>query len=195
MNIDAYSPQVIIGGCVVVLFAVVVIAWGIARQRQRRRTEELRRRFGAEYDYALRRYRSRGRAEAALGARLRRMEQHTVRPLTSAEDNRFLSEWDGIQARFVEHPRGAVTEADELINNLLQARGYPGTRFEQRADDLSVTHPRFVDPYRRAYDIMARAGKNEATTEELRTAMILYRALFDELTESKTVEIRHAEAA
>lgn len=195
MSINAYSPEIIIGGCAVVLIAVLAIAWGVSRQRQRRRTEELRRRFGAEYDYAFSRYRSSGRAEAALGARLRRMEQHTLRPLTPVEDNRFLSEWDGIQARFVEHPRGAVTEADELINSVLQARGYPGTRFEQRADDLSVTHARLVDTYRRAYGIMVRAGKNEATTEELRTALILYRALFDELTESKTVEIRQAEAA
>lgn len=195
MNINAYSPEIIVGACVVVLVVMLLIAWGVGRQRRRRRTEELRRRFGSEYDYALSRYHSRGQAEVALEARLRRVEEYSLRPLVPAERSRLLSEWDAIQARFVDHPRGAVTEADELINNLLVMCGYAGRQFDQRADDLSVTHPRLADTYRRAYGITARAGKNEATTEELRTAMILYRALFDELTQAKTVEIRQAEAA
>ncbi|HTX76447.1 MAG TPA: hypothetical protein VMD29_09600 [Terracidiphilus sp.] len=195
MNLNTYSPQIIVGACVVVLIVMLLIAWAVGRQRRRRRTQELRRRFGSEYDFALSRYHSRKRAEAALEARVRRVEKYELRPLTPAERSRFLAEWDAIQARFVDHPRGAVTEADELINNLLAARGYPSSRFEQRADDLSVTHPQHVDTYRRAYGITARTGKNEATTEELRTAMILDHALFDELAESKTVPIRQAEAA
>jgi hypothetical protein len=195
MNINAYSPQIIIGACVVVLVVMLLIAWGVARQRGRRRTEELRRRFGAEYDYAVAYYKSRSRAEASLAARLHRVERYNLRPLTSNERNRFVAEWNAIQARFLDHPRGAVTEADELINSLLQARGYPGGQFQQRVDDLSVTHPRLTDAYRRANAITVRAGKNEATTEELRTAMILYRALFDELVQSKTIAMPRAEAA
>lgn len=195
MNINAYSPQIIVGACIVVLVVMLLIAWGVSRQRRRRRSEELRSLFGPEYDYALSQYKSRSQAEAALEARLRRVKQYSLRPLAPAERSRLLSEWDAIQARFVDHPRGAVTEADELINSLLVARGYPSSRFEQRADDLSVTHPHLADTYRNAYGITSRAGKNEATTEELRTALILYRALFDELAESKTVPIRQAEAA
>lgn len=187
MNINAYSPQIIAGACIIVLLVMLLIVWGITRQRNRRRTAELRARFGSEYDVALREYGSRSKAEAALEARLHHVGSLELRTLTTHERSRFLAEWDGIQARFVDHPRGAVTEADELINGLLQALGYPGARFQQRAADLSVHYPRLVDPYRRANGIVARAGRNEATTEELRTAMILYRALFEELLQAKTV--------
>jgi hypothetical protein len=195
MNLNAYSPQIIIGASVVVLVVMFLIAWGVHRQRSRRRTEDLRRLFGPEYDDSLVRYGSRSRAEAALEARLMRAKHFEIRQLSATERARFMSEWDAVQARFVDHPRGAVTEADELVNAILVARGYPGGTFEQRSSDLSVQYPRMIDPYRRANSIVARAGKNDATTEELRTAMILYRALFEELVQSKTVEMRRAEAA
>jgi len=195
MSINTYSPHIIVGACVIVLVVMLLIAWGVARQRRRLRSGELRQRFGSEFDHAVVRYNSRRQAEAALEARLKRADGYQLRPLTAEERSRFVSEWDAIQSRFVDHPRGAVTEADELINNLLQARGFPGGRFDQRADDLSVTHPRMADTYRRAYGIAVRSGKNEATTEELRTAMILYRALFDGLAETRTLTIRRSEAA
>ncbi|HEY3706914.1 MAG TPA: hypothetical protein VGL22_17765 [Terracidiphilus sp.] len=195
MNINAYSPQIIIGACVIVLIVMCLIAWAIHRQRSRRRTEDLRRRFGPEYDDAVVRYGSRSRAEAALESRVQRAEHFNIRQLSATERARFISEWDAVQARFVDHPRGAVTEADELINAILVARGYPGGTFEQRSSDMSVHYPRMIDPYRRANAVVARAGKNEASTEELRTAMILFRALFEELAQSKTIEMRRAEAA
>jgi hypothetical protein len=195
MNLNAYSPQIIIGACVVVLAVMLIIVWGVKRQRDRRRTLDLRGRFGAEYDATLAHYGSRRHAEAALEARMQRAEHFDIRSLTATERSRFLAEWDGLQARFVDHPRGAVTEADELINSLIQARGYPGGTFEQRSADLSVQYPRLIDPYRRAYAITARAGKNEATTEDLRAAMILYRALFEELLQTKTVAMPRQEAA
>lgn len=195
MNINAYSPQIIIGACVIVLLFMVVIAWGAKRQRDRRRTNELRARFGPEYDAALVHYGSRRRAEAALLGRVRRVEQFKIRPLSIAERNRLFTEWDGIQARFLDHPRGAVTEADELINSILQLRGYPGGTFQQRSADMSVHYPRLVDTYRRANEITARAGRNEAFTEELRSAMILYRGLFEELLETKTIAMPQAKAA
>lgn len=195
MDINAYSPQIIIGACVVVLLLMVLIAWGVKRQRDRRRTNELRMRFGPEYDSALVHYDSRRRAEAALLGRLRRVEQFQIRPVSVTERMRFMTEWNAVQARFVDHPRGAVTEADELINAILQVRGYPGGTFQQRSADVSVQYPRLVDTYRRANSITVKAGRNEASTEELRTAMILYRALFEELVESKTIEMPRAEAA
>jgi hypothetical protein len=195
MDLNAYSPQVIIGASVAALAILLVIVWAVARHRNRRRTEALRARFGPEYDIALNEYGSRRKAEIALESRLHRVEGLTLRPLEEAERMRYLAAWDGIQARFVDHPRGAVTEADELINSVLQARGYRGGRFDQRVADISVNHARLADPYRRANGIMARAGKNEATTEELRSAMILYRALFEELLQAKTVTMQRAEAA
>jgi hypothetical protein len=187
MNFSAYSPQIIIGTCAMVLAVILIVAWALHRRRSDRRTAALRERFGPEYDAAIVQYRSRRRAEAALAERLHRAARFDVRPLTATERSRFMADWDTIQARFVDHPRGAVTEADELINPILQARGYTGGSFEQCADDLSVHSPRLVDPYRRANAITARAGKNEATTEELRTAMILYRALFEELVQTRTI--------
>lgn len=196
MNLNAYSPQIIIGACVVVLIVLALIAWGVHRQRSRRRSEELRERFGPEYEFALAQYGSRRKAEDALEARLRRVERIEIHQFTPTERSRFLADWDAIQARFVDHPRGAVTEADELTNSILQTRGYPAGSFEERSADMSVHYPRLVDAYRRANAITARAGKNEATTEELRTAMILYRAIFEELVESKTVAMTpRAEAA
>lgn len=196
MNLNAYSPQIIIGACVVIGLIMLAIVWGVARQRSRRRTMELRSQFGPEYDYAVREYGSRRKAEDALHARLHRVGRLELHTLNATERSRFIAEWDSIQARFIDHPRGAVTEADEMINSLLMARGYPGGGFAQRAADLSVHHARLVDPYRRANAIVALAGKNEANTEELRTAMILYRALFEELMQTKTVSMpNRAQAA
>jgi hypothetical protein len=195
MNINAYSPQIIIGACAVVFAVLLVISWAIARQMSWRRTVALRSRYGREYDAALREYGSRRKAEAALEARLRHVEGLTLRPLEEAERRRYLADWDGIQARFVDHPRGAVTEADELINSVLRARGYSGGRFDQRVADISVYHARLVAPYRRANGIVAQAGRNEATTEELRSAMVLFREMFEELLETKTVSVASAEAA
>jgi len=195
MTLNAYSPQIIIGACVVVLVIMLLIAWGVTRQRSIRRTAILRERFGPEYDVALQEYGSRRRAEASLEARLHRVESLTLRPLEEAERRRYLAEWDAIQARFVDHPRGAAIESDELINGVLAARGYTGGRFDQRVADISVQHAKLVDPYRRANAIVTRAGRNEATTEELRTAMILYRALFEELLQTKTVTMPRAQAA
>lgn len=195
MNLSAYSPQIVIASCAVVLVVMLLIAWGVLRQRSRRRTADLRARFGREYDVVVREYGSRRRGEAALEARLHRVERLQLRPVSAAERSRFLREWDTIQARFLDHPRSAVTDADDLISALMQARGYAGGRFEQRLADLSVNHARLADPYRRANAIAVRSAKGEASTEELRAAMILYRAVLEELLQTKTIAIPRAEAA
>ncbi len=199
MNFNMSDPAVIIGVGAIVLLIVIAVVFAIAKRANRRRTQELRTRFGPEYDLALREYGSRRKAESKLLERVNRVKGMNVRPLTIEERDRYLSEWDTLQARFVDHPRGAVTEADEIINSLLRTRGYPAGPFEQRAADISVYHSPLVEPYRRANAITVRAGKNEATTEELRSAMILYRALFEELMQAKTevpvVDISRPEAA
>jgi hypothetical protein len=195
MNLNGYSPEIIISGCAAVLIVMLLMAWGVHRQRSRRRTLELRERFGPEYDVALTRYGSRRHAEDALEFRLRRAAHFEIRELTPVERARFSSEWDVVQARFIDHPRGAVIEADELINAILVARGYPGGTFEQRSSDLSVRCPRLIGIYREANRVASRAGNNEATTEELRAALIQYRAIFEELVQTKTIVIKRAEAA
>ena len=186
MNFNSIDPAVLAVIGAVALIIVLAIVWVAVRQRNRRRSAELRDRFGTEYDLALREYGSRGKTEAALLDRVRRVNGMAVRPLSEAERERFLAEWDSIQARFIDHPRGAVTEADEMVNALLQARGYEGGAFDRRAADLSVHHSKLVEPYRRANTVVTRAGRNEATTEELRGAMILYRALLEELLQGQS---------
>ena len=181
MNLDFSNPAVVGVICAVALVIVLAVVWVVTGQRNRRRTAELRTRFGSEYDLALREHGSRPKAEAALMERLNRVNRMTLRPLSDTERERFLAEWENIQARFIDHPRGAVTEADELINSILKARGYEGGPFDRRIADLSVNHAALVEPYRRANAVTVGAGRNEATTEELRSAMILYRALIEEL--------------
>lgn len=183
MNLSNMDPKVWIIIAAVVI-AVVVIAWIVARKR---RTEALQHRFGPEYDRALR---EKGdRAEADLLERQRRVEKFSIRELSPAERERFVTDWRVVQSRFVDDPKGAVRDADELVTRLMQARGYPMTNFEQRAADISVDHPRVVDNYRAAREIAIRQQRGQATTEDLRNAIIYYRSLFDELL-SKPAEAR-----
>lgn len=195
MDINAYSPQIIIGSCIAVAAVMLIILWGVLRQRSFRRTRTLHAQFGPEYDIAVQQYGSQRRAEDALEARLHRVQALHLRSLTEEERTHFLHEWDSIQGRFLDYPRGAVTEVDELISQIMQSRGYHGARFEQRVADMTVHHARLTDPYRRANAIAVRAVRNEATTEELRSTMVLYRAVLEDLLESKILVVHRAEAA
>ena len=112
----------------------------------------------------------------------------TIRDLGLSERERFIAEWQTVQSRFLDHPVAAVTEADDLIAALLESRGYPKDSFEQRAADISVTYPRVMENYRAAHAIAVRPGRAEASTEELRTAMIQYRAIFDELVQAQKLQ-------
>jgi hypothetical protein len=193
-NLDFSNPVVVGIIAVVALVIVLAVVWVVTRQRNRRKTEELRGRFGPEYDLALREHGSRARAEAALMERVQRVNRMTIRHLSVEERDRFLEEWETIQARFIDHPRGAVTEADELINSILKARGYEGGPFDRRIADLSVNHASLVEPYRRANGVTVGAGRNEVTTEELRSAMLLYRALIEELLQTDATVTRREAA-
>jgi hypothetical protein len=173
------SPAFLIGAVVVLI--LIVAAFAIAAHERKKKTEHLRSRFGPEYDLALTSEGNQRKAEAALLARAKRHQTLKIRELTAAERARYIAEWEIIQSRFVDQPRAAVAEADELVNSLLQVRGYPSATFDERASDISVEHARLVGPYRTAHEATLRAARNEATTEELRTAVINYRALFDEL--------------
>ena len=171
-NID---PRVWIVVAAVVV-AVIVIAWFVGRKR---RSAALQSRFGPEYARALR---DKGdSAESELLERQRRVDKFSIRELSAAERERFVTDWRLVQSRFVDNPNGAVQDADQLVMHLMQARGYPMTNFEQRAADISVDHPRVVDNYRAAHEIAIRQERGQATTEDLRNAIIYYRSLFDEL--------------
>jgi uncharacterized membrane protein len=167
----------------IVLLVVILIVVVAYMQHRKAKTQALRNRFGSEYDRAVLTHGSKTKAEATLADRKARVENFEIRNLGATERERFLADWQNVQARFVDHPKTAVTEADELVNALLQARGYPLASFEQRADDISVTYPRVMENYRLAHSIAVRPERVEASTEELRTAMIQYRAIFDELVQ------------
>ena len=195
MTTDAYSPQIILVACMTLLAIMLLVVWIVSERMNLHRTGMLRGRFGPEYDVALEEYGARRKAEDALEARLRHVEALTLRPVDEPERRSYLDQWDAIQARFIDHPRGAVTEADDLISRVLAARGYAGGRFDQRVAELSVNHAGLVDPYRRGNAIVTKVVRNEATTEELRSAMILYRALLEELLQSKMLTMPRAQAA
>jgi hypothetical protein len=169
----------------VVLVVLIVIAVAVYLQRRRTRTMAFRNRFGSEYDRAVLKHGSAHEAEAKLADRETRVKALKTRELGVTERERFVTEWQTVQSRFVDHPKTAVSEADDLINALLEARGYPQASFEQRAADVSVHYPRVMENYRVAHSIAVRPGQVEATTEELRTAMIQYRAIFDDLLQAQ----------
>ncbi len=164
---------------VVVLAAVGWLVW------QRRRSEALREQYGPEYDRAVRQMGNKGRAESELMKRQERVEQLDIRPLSAAQRADYTDRWRTVQAKFVDDPKGAVTDADGLVTSVLNARGYPVANFDQRAADLSVHHPRVVENYRAARDIAQQHRRGEATTEDLRQAMVYYRALFQDLLEDR----------
>ena len=180
----------------IVLIAIVVllVLGAIAYTRMRKgNTFQLRKRFGTEYERAVVEHGSERKAEAKLADRQSRVGKLNLRDLGAGQRDRFMTDWRGIESRFIDHPKGAVTEADELVSTLLQARGYPVSGFEQSAEDVSVNYPRIIEYYRSAHAIAVRPGKAEASTEELRSAMIDYRTLFDELVQVQSpVEIRSA---
>ena len=173
------DPKIIIAIAVAVV-VLALIAWAIVRNR---RTAALKRQFGPEYERTVRE-RGPTAAEAALLERQKRVEKFRMRDLSSEERERFITEWRLVQSRFVDDPKRAVTDADDLVARLMRARGYPMSDFEQRAADISVDHPRVVDNYRAAHQIALRQREGQATTEDLRNAIIYYRSLFDELLQT-----------
>lgn len=150
-------------------------------RKRRGTTAGLRQKFGPEYNRAVLAHGS--KAEAKLADREKRVEKLNIRDLDLIEHERFSKQWQAVQSRFVDSPKGAVAEADDLVSLAMKARGYPVADFDQRAADISVDHPLVVENYRSAHEIALRAGKEGVTTEDLRTAMIHYRSLFEELVQ------------
>jgi hypothetical protein len=163
---------------VLIALAVAAVAWLVV---QKQKSTKLRRRFGPEYDRAIKEYGGRTKAEAELSKREQRVAGLNIIPITAAEAARFSNAWSSLQSRFVDDPKGVVPEADLLVRELMIKRGYPMGDFELRAADISVDHPSVVKNYRAAQIIALRNARREADTEELRTAVVHYRTLFDEL--------------
>jgi hypothetical protein len=181
MNLHLLDTNLIVLAAVAILI-VAALAWLYVRRR-RNTTAELRKKFGPEYDRAVLVHGAGRKAESKLEDREKRVEKLNIRDLDPMEHERFSKRWESVQSRFIDSPKGAVTEADDLVSALMKARGYPVSDFDQRAADISVDHPQVVENYRTAHEIALRVGKDAATTEDLRTAMIHYRSLFEELAQ------------
>ena len=178
---------------VVAIIVVAALIVGAIFWSRRRRSEHLRHRFGPEYDRAVNAKGGRSKAEAELAEREKRVEKLDIRPLEPGERRDFIQRWTEVQARFVDDPPRAVAFADALLGDVMKARGYPVSDFEQRAGDISVDHPRIVEHYRTAHDIAVRHERRQANTEDLRQAMIHYRALFDDLVGAEAPAAREPE--
>ena len=181
------SQTLIIVAAILVAIVIAAVAWTYS-QRQRR--VHLRERFGPEYDRAVHEAGAPAKAEAILEDRARRVERLKIRTLSQEQADSFAREWRQIQAQFVDDPNGAVAAADHLVAQVMAARGYPLDDFETRAADLSVDHPRVVENYRTARAIALRRERGEAETEELRQAVVNYRALFEDLLEVDARNVR-----
>jgi len=145
------------------------------------RSQRLRRRFGPEYDHAVERHGGRAAAEKELRSREQRHQELEIRDLEPEQRELYREQWVHVQEQFVDTPEGALEQADRLVTVVMGERGYPTGEFEERASHLSVEHGRTLDHYRRGHDISARAAHKEASTEDLRQAMVHYRALFEDL--------------
>jgi hypothetical protein len=186
---DQHQIVILAAVIVIALIIIAVIAYASSKKR---RSLRLKQRFGPEYDRVLQKEGDQRRAEGVLEFRQKRRERYKIRPLTASDKASFEIRWREVQARFVDDPRGAVTVADSLVTDVMQARGYPIGEFDERAADLSVDYPVIVDNYRAAHTIALRHGAGQASTEDLRQAMVHYRALFQELLDERHSEKKGA---
>jgi hypothetical protein len=181
---DQHQLTIVIG-VIVALVVIAAISFLLARER---RSKQLRQRFGPEYDRVLKKEGEVRRAEGVLQMRAKRHDKFSLRPLSESSRPDFAGRWKTVQSQFVDEPKGAVAQADLLVNEVMVARGYPMADFEQRAADISVDHPVVVENYRAAHAIAQRHSAGEASTEDLRKAMVHYRSLFEELLEDSSAE-------
>lgn len=177
-TMDPQSSMILAG--VILTALIAVAAWLVYRKNESHRLE---RRFGPEYGRAVNDLGGRNKAESELKAREKRVSKFNIVPLAPADAMRFGQNWRALQARFVDDPKSVLAEADQLVRELMQTRGYPMADFDRLSADLSVDHATVVDHYRAAQAIAERDKRGEADTEEMRKAVVHYRALFDELLE------------
>jgi hypothetical protein len=176
------------GWILIVIGAALLAAIAVWLVTPRRRTAQLQERFGPEYNRVASSAENQREAEAELERREERREKLDIRPLPEASRTRYVEEWRSIQAEFVDEPSRAVARADSLLQKVMEERGYPVEKFEQRAADLSVDHPKVVENYREGHRLATKSHEDGSGTEELRQAMRHYRALFEELVESGSAE-------
>jgi hypothetical protein len=177
-TIDTQTWIILAG--VVVIALISFAAWFFYQKKQ---SDRLQKRFGPEYGRTVHDLGSQTKAESELKAREKRVERLNIVPLAPADAARFSEAWKVLQRRFVDNPKTVLVQADQLVRELMSKRGYPVADFERRAADISVDHPAVVEHYRAAQSVAMRNMRGEADTEELRKAVVHYRALFNDLLE------------
>jgi hypothetical protein len=177
-------------GIALALLAVIA-AWLYMRHR---RSRLLRDRFGPEYERVVRQQGNVRRGEGVLEFREKKRETLQIRPLTQTAQTDFSNRWNDVQAQFVDDPEGSVSKADSLVSEVMEARGYPVSDFAERADIISVDHPVVVENYRAAHAIAMSRARGQASTEDLRKAMVHYRSLFEELLHDSLPERKEIRA-
>jgi len=172
---------------IVVLVVVIVgVLLGLVFTR-RRRSDQLQEKFGTEYDRTVQTMGGEKKAQTELNERQKHVGTLDIRQLSASEHDRYLADWKAVQSKFVDEPGQAIVDADRLIMEVMQIRGYPVSDFEQRAADISVNYPALVTNYRGAREIANKNELGQANTEELRQAIIYYRSLFEELLKTEPV--------
>jgi hypothetical protein len=181
----------------IILAIIVLAALGGTVLSSMVRRLRLRKRFGPEYDKVVAEHESRREGEAELRLRKRRIQKLSLAELSTQDRERYWAQWTRVQEHFVEAPSEAVAEAQSLVEAVMRERGYPFADYEQTVADLSVEHARILDRFRSAHAISEKAAAGQVATEELRTAMLYYRELFDQLlaTETTTADERQSEAS
>jgi len=163
---------------IVVVIIVIALAIGVAATVRRRRLQQ---QFGPEYDRLAREHDSKRKAEAELAQRQRRVRKLDIRPLPPEAQEQYSARWMSLQERFVDDPEDAVAQSQMLVAEVMHERGYPTEHGDQVAADLSVEHAKTIGNFRAAEEISQKATAGTASTEDLRQAMIHYRALFRDL--------------
>ena len=176
------SSQVLIIVIVVLVIVALAVAWYLMRRR------ELQQRFGPEYERTVEESDNRLAAEKELRERESRHAELELRELEPEARARYTEQWAQIQTRFVDAPENAVAAADDFVTELIGERGYPTDDYDERLSHLSVEHARVLSDYREAHDINLRNQRGEATTEQLRLAVLHYRSLVTDLLGDDTTD-------
>lgn len=175
---------------IVVVLVLVVVGLILAQIfAQRNRSARLHDQFGPEYEHTVQTLGDEKKAQTELEERQKHVKALDIHPLTVSEGERYQANWAEVQSKFVDEPGQAILDADRLIMEVMHMRAYPVSDFDQRAADLSVTHPDFVSNYRAAREVAVKNELQQANTEDLRQAMLYYRSLFEELLETEPVAV------
>jgi hypothetical protein len=181
MNTNTYIIIIV----VLVLVVLGLILGSVFSKRQR--SKRYQKKFGPDYDATATSMGSQTKAQKEMDDRKKHVDSLDIRSLSLSEREKYLSEWKAVQAKFIDQPGPATVEADHLIMEVMQLRNYPVSDFDQRAADISINYPEFVSNYRLARAIAIKNEQHKADTEELRQALVHYRALFNELLVTEEV--------